>query len=77
MTHTLPKNIVKALNQENKLNGKINSIMVMTHLVMPKIKFMTVSKVKLRSKLEPTLKSLKMKCLKNLLRSKESVVPPR
>ena len=56
LTHTLPKNKVKALNQVNKINGKINLMMTVIHQVMPKIKFTTASK-------------LKMILLKNLLKS--------
>ena len=38
-THTLPKNKVKALNQMNKIKGKINLKMVVIHQMMPKVKF--------------------------------------
>ena len=42
--HTLLKNKVKALNQMNKIKGKINLKMVVDHQVMPKVKYFLLSK---------------------------------
>ena len=50
--HTLPKNIVKALNLMNKTKGKINLKMVVNLQVMPKVKFSLPSKFKIKSKLK-------------------------
>ena len=64
-THTLPKNKVKALSFMNKTKGKINLKMVVSHQVMPKVKFSLSSKFKIKSKLKrknklkTTLKTIK------------------
>ena len=58
-THTLPKNKVKALNQMNKIKGKINLKMVVIHQMMPKVKFSPSSKFKIKNKLMMTLKMTK------------------
>jgi hypothetical protein len=51
---------MKALNLVNKIKGKINLMMMVIHQMMPKIKFMTLSKLKRKSKLKTTLKMIKM-----------------
>ena len=58
-THKLPKNKVKALNQMNKIKGKINLKMVMIHQVMPKVKFSAPSKFKIKNKFMTMLKMIK------------------
>ena len=58
-THTLPKNIVKALNLVNKTKGKINLKMVMIHQTMPNVKFSPSSKFKIKDKLKTPLKMIK------------------
>ena len=78
-THTLPKNKVKELNQMNKIKGKINLKMVVSHQVMPKVDFSLPSKFKIKSKLKikNKLKMIKLPLLNSLLRRNWSVVPPR
>mgnify|MGYP005826370003 CR=1 FL=1 len=82
-TRTLPKNKVKALNQVNKIKGKINLNMVVIHQVLPKVKllppslFKIKSNLKIKNKLLPTLKMIKFPLLNSLLRRNWSVVPPR
>ena len=82
-THTLPKNKVKALNHVNKIKGKINLKMVVSHQVMPKVKFFLSSKFKIKSKLKiknklkTALKMVKLPLLISLLRRNWSVVPLR
>ena len=76
-THMLPKNKVKALNQLNKIKGKINLKMVVNHQVMPKVKFLPPSKFKIKNKLKTTLKMIKLPLLNSLPRRNWSVVPPR
>ncbi|SPT16551.1 unnamed protein product [Triticum aestivum] len=82
-THTLSKNKVKALNQMNKIKGKINLKMVVNHQVMPKVKFSPPSKfkikrkLKIKNKLRTTLKMIKLPLLNSLLRRNWSVVPLR
>ena len=51
-THTLPKNNVNALNHVNKIKGKINLKMVVSHQVMPKVEFSLPSKFKMKIKLK-------------------------
>ena len=58
-THTLPNNKVKALNKMNKIKGKINLKMVVSHQVMPKVKFSPPSKFKIKNKLKTALKMIK------------------
>ena len=61
----LAKNKVKTLNQVNKIKGKINLMMVVSHQVMPKVKFSLPSKfkikikLKIKNKLMTTLKMIK------------------
>ena len=68
-THTLPKNKVKALNHMNKIEGKINLKMVVSHQVMPKVefslpsKFKIKSKLKIKNKLKTALKMIKLPLL--------------
>jgi hypothetical protein len=69
-THKHPKNKEKALLQVNKIDDKINPMMVMLYQMISKIKLMTVSKLKMMRKLKMMLKLLKMKNLKNLLRTR-------
>ena len=82
-THMLPKNKLKALNQMNKIKGKINLKMVVIHQVMPKVKFLPPSKFKIKSKLKiknklkTTLKMIKLPLLISLMRRNWSVVPLR
>ena len=75
--HMLPKNKVKALNLMNKTKGKIMLKTVLTHQVMPKVKFSPPSKFKIKNKLKTTLKMIKLPLLNSLLRRNWSVVPPR
>ena len=58
-THKLPKNNVKALNLVNKTKGKITLKTVLTHQVMPKVKFSPPSKFKNKNKPKTTLKMIK------------------
>ena len=64
-THTLPKNKVKALNLVNKIKGKTNLKMVVSHQLMPKVEFSLPRKFKIKSffeiknKLKTTLKMIK------------------
>ena len=58
-THTLPKNKVKALNLMNKTKGKIILKTVLTHQVMPKVKFSPPSKFKIKNKFMMALKMIK------------------
>ena len=58
-THTLLKNEVRALNLKNKTKGKIMLKTVLTHLVMPKVKFSPPSKFKNENKLKTTHKMIK------------------
>jgi hypothetical protein len=60
---------VKALNQVNKIKGKINPMMMVVHQMMPKIKFKTPSKLKIKSKFKTVLKVIMMILLKCILRS--------
>ena len=76
-THTLLKNKVKALNQMNKIKGKINLKMVLNHQVMPKVKFSPPSKFKNKNKLNTTLKMIKLLLLVSPPRRNWSVVPRR
>ena len=75
-THTLPKNKVKALNQVNKIKGKINLKMVVNHQVMPKVKFPLPSKIKIKikNKLMTTVKMIKLPLHNYLLRRNWSIV---
>ena len=57
--HTLLKNKVKALNLINKTKGKIILKTVLTHQVMPKVKFSPPSKFKIKNKLKTALKMIK------------------
>ena len=57
--HTLPMNKVKALNLMNKTKGKIILKTVLTHQVMPKVKFSPPSKFKIKNKLKTALKMIK------------------
>ena len=57
--HTLPNNKVKALNLMNKTKGKIMLKTVLTHQVMPKVKFSPPSKLKNKNKPKTTLKMIK------------------
>ena len=57
--HTLPKNKVKALNLMNMTKGKINLKTVLSHQVMPKVKFSDPSKFKIKNKPMTTLKMIK------------------
>ena len=57
--HMLPKNKVKALILMNKTKGKIMLKTVLTHQVMPKVKFSPLSKFKNKNKLKTTLKMIK------------------
>ena len=82
-THTLLKNKVKALNQVKKIKGKINLKMMVSHQVIPKVKFSLSSKCKIKSKLKiknklkTALKMIKFPLLNSPLRRNWSVVPPR
>ena len=82
-THTLLKNKVKALNQMNKIKGKINLKMAVSHQVMPKVdfslpsKFKIKSKLKIKNKLKTALKMIKFPLLFSHLRRNWSVVPLR
>ena len=76
-THTLPKNKVKALNQMNKIKGKINLKMVVNHHMMPKVKVSPSSKFKIMRKLKTTLKMIKLPLLNSLLRRNWSIMLPR
>ena len=79
-THTLPKNKVKALNQVNKIKGKSNLKMVVSHQVMPKVefslpsKFKIKSKLKIKNKLKTVLKMIKFPLLISLMRRNWSIV---
>ena len=55
----LPKNKVKALNLMNKTKGKIILNTVLTHQVMPKVKFSPPSKFKIKNKFMTVLKMIK------------------
>ena len=55
----LPKNKVKAINQVNKIKGKINLKIVVSHQVMPKVEFCLSSTFKIKNKLKTTLKMIK------------------
>ena len=57
--HTLPKNNMKALILKNMTKGKIMLKTVLTHEVMPKVKFSPPSKFKNKNKLKTTLKMIK------------------
>ena len=57
--HTLPKNNMKALILKNKTKGKIMLKMVLTHQVMPKVKFSPLIKFKIKNKLKMALKMIK------------------
>ena len=63
--HTLPKNNMKALILNNMTKGKITLKTVLTHQVMPKVKFSPPSKfnikrkLKIKKKLKTTLKMIK------------------
>ena len=57
--HTLPKNNMKALILKNKTKGKVMLKMVLTHQVMPKVKFSPPSKFKNKNKPKTTLKMIK------------------
>ncbi len=61
--HMLPKNKVKALNLTNKTKGKIMLKTVLTHQVMPKVKFSPPSKFKIKNKLKTALKMIKLPLL--------------
>ena len=79
----LLKNKVKALNPMIKIKGKINLKIVLSHQVMPKVKFSlssefkTTSMLKIKNKLKTTLKMIKFPLLNSPLRRNWSVVPPR
>ena len=79
-THTPTKNKVMALNQVNKIKGKINLKMVANHQVTPKVKFLPPSKFKIKSKLKiknklkTMLKMIKLPLLNSLLRRNWSIV---
>ena len=57
--HTLPKNNMKAIILENMTKGKITLKTVLTHQVMPKVKFSPPSKFKNKNKPKTTLKMIK------------------
>src|SRR6187399_653440 len=61
-THTLPKNIVKALSLMNKAKSKINLKLVKNLQLMHKAKFSPPSKIKVKRKLK--IKILLMLTLK-------------
>ena len=57
--HTLPKFNMKALSFKNMTKGKITLKTVLTHQVMPKVKFSPPSKFKIKNKLKTALKMIK------------------
>ena len=57
--HTLLNNNMKALILKNMTKGKIMLKMVLTHQVMPKVKFSPPSKFKNKNKPKTTLKMIK------------------
>ena len=57
--HALPKNNMKALILKNMTKGKIMLKTVLTHQVMPKVKFSPPRKFKIKNKLKTTLKMIK------------------
>ena len=61
----------------NKIKEKINFKMVVSHQVMPKVKFSLPSKFKIKNKLKTTLKMIKFPLLISHLRRNWSVVPLR
>ena len=65
----LPKNKVKTLNQVNKIKGKINHVEMVVHQMMPKIKFMPLSSLKIKSKLKSKSKLKTMLKIKSKLKT--------
>ena len=57
--HTLQKNNMKALILKNMTKGKITLTAVLTHQVMPKVKFSPPSKFKNKNKPKTILKMIK------------------
>ena len=70
----LSKNKMNALNLMNKIKGKINPMEVVMCQMMPKIKFMPPSPLKVKSKLKTVLNMCKIKSQLKIKRKLKTVL---